>query len=158
MWVFSWIKLSWHSCSVCETNLDGSIDSGNFFLTGCLPLIQKDSFTHIHGLAAYMKEGLSFARDLSLGNSVGSYLCFLLAYIHHKDWLTYSWRTGGSGELCYNFSISNDLTQMVNFLDFFLCSNASICSEILPFSHVVVSVWIDFLSDSKWDAFFHHIP
>ena len=35
--------------------------------------------------------------------------------IHHKDWLTYSGGTDRSGELCYNFSISNDLTQMVNF-------------------------------------------
>ena len=32
--------------------------------------------------------------------------------VHHKDWLTFS---DGPGELCYNFSISNDLTQMVNF-------------------------------------------
>ena len=35
--------------------------------------------------------------------------------IHYKDWLTYSARTGRSGELCCNFSISNDLTQMANF-------------------------------------------
>ena len=35
--------------------------------------------------------------------------------IHHKDWLTYSCGTDRPGELCYNFSISNDLTQMVNF-------------------------------------------
>ena len=35
--------------------------------------------------------------------------------VHHKDWLTYSGGTDSSGELCYNFSISNDLTQMVNF-------------------------------------------
>ena len=35
--------------------------------------------------------------------------------VHHKDWLTYSGRTDRPGELCYNFSISNDLTQMVNF-------------------------------------------
>ena len=35
--------------------------------------------------------------------------------IHHKDWLTYSGGTDRSGELCYNFSISNDLTQMINF-------------------------------------------
>ena len=35
--------------------------------------------------------------------------------IHHKDWLTYSGGTGRPGELCYNFSISNDLTHMVNF-------------------------------------------
>ena len=36
--------------------------------------------------------------------------------VHHKDWLTYSGGTDRPGELCYNFSISNDLTQMVNFL------------------------------------------
>ena len=35
--------------------------------------------------------------------------------IHHKDWLTYYCGTDRPGELCYNFSISNDLTQMVNF-------------------------------------------
>ena len=35
--------------------------------------------------------------------------------VHHKDWLTYSNATNRPGELCYNFSISNDLTQMVNF-------------------------------------------
>ena len=35
--------------------------------------------------------------------------------IHHKDWLTYSGGTDRPGELCYNFSNSNDLTQKVNF-------------------------------------------
>ena len=35
--------------------------------------------------------------------------------VHHKDWLTYSGETDHPGKLCYNFSISNDLTQMVNF-------------------------------------------
>ena len=34
---------------------------------------------------------------------------------HHKDWLPYSGGTDRSGELCYNFSISNNLTQMVHF-------------------------------------------
>ena len=35
--------------------------------------------------------------------------------VHHKDWLTYSGGTDRPGKLCYNFSISNDLTQIVNF-------------------------------------------
>ena len=35
--------------------------------------------------------------------------------VHHKDWLTYSGGTDRTGELCYNFSISNDLTQIVDF-------------------------------------------
>ena len=48
---------------LCETNLDDSIDSGNFSVRGYLPLIQKDSMTHMHGLAVYVKEGLPFPRD-----------------------------------------------------------------------------------------------
>ena len=62
--------------------------------------------------------------------------------IHHKYWLTYAGGTVKPDELCYNFSISNDLTQMVNLptqisdydshspvlLDLFISSDASICS------------------------------
>ena len=59
-----------------ETNLDDSIDSGNFSVRGYLPLIRKDSSTHMHGLTVYVKEGLPFAQDLSLVNSADSYLCF----------------------------------------------------------------------------------
>ena len=96
--------------------------------------------------------------------------------IHHNDWFTYSGGTEQPGELCYNFSISNDLTQMVNFstwipecnshspalLDFFLSSDASICSTMAfpPLGnsdHVAVSVSIDFPSNSQQDALFHHI-
>ena len=60
----------------CETNHDDSIDSGNFSVRGYLLLIQKYSSIHMHGLAAYAKEGVSFAWDLSLENSADSYLCF----------------------------------------------------------------------------------
>ena len=35
--------------------------------------------------------------------------------VHHKDCLAYSGGTDRPGELCYNFSVSNNLTQMVNF-------------------------------------------
>ena len=96
--------------------------------------------------------------------------------VHHKDWLTYSSGTDRPGELCYNFSISNDLTQMVNFptripdcdshspalLDFFLSSDASICSTMAfpPLGNsdrVVVSVSIDFPTNSQQDAPFHRI-
>ena len=96
--------------------------------------------------------------------------------IHHKDWLTYSSGTDRPGELCYNFSISNDLTQMVNFptripdcdshspalLDLFFSSDASICSTMAfpPLGnsdHIVVSVSIDFPSNSQQDDPFHRI-
>ena len=96
--------------------------------------------------------------------------------VHHKDWLTCSGGTERPGELCYNFSISNDLTQMVNLparirdsdshspflLDFFLSSDANICSTMAfpPLGnsdYVVGSLSIDFLSNSKRDALFHLI-
>ena len=41
-------------------------------MTGCLPLIRKDSIPHMHGLAVYVKEELPFAWDVSLKNSVDS--------------------------------------------------------------------------------------
>ena len=62
--------------ALCETNLYDSIDSGNFSVRGYLPLIRKDSGTHMHGLTVYVKERLPFAWDLSLGNFADSYLCF----------------------------------------------------------------------------------
>ena len=89
--------------------------------------------------------------------------------IHHKDWITYSGRTDGSSKLCYNFSISNDLTQVtfstriplsLALLDLFISSDASICSTMAfpPFgnsNHVFVSVSIDFSSYSQQDPPFH---
>ena len=60
--------------AVCETNLDDSTDFDNFSVRGDLSLICKDSTTHIHSLAVYVKEGLPFTQDLSLENSANSYL------------------------------------------------------------------------------------
>ena len=73
--------------------------------------------------------------------------------VHHKDWLTYSRGTDRSGELCYNFSVSND-SHSLALLDLFLSSDASICSTMdFPSSensdHVVVLVSIDFPSNSR---------
>ena len=76
----------------------------------------------------------------------------------------------------YNFSILNDLTEMVNFptwipdcdshspalLDLFISSEASICSTMAfpPLGnsdHVVFLVSIDFPTNSQWDGPFHRI-
>ena len=73
--------------ALCETNLDDSIDSGNFSVRDYLPLIRKDSSTHMHGLAVYVKEGLPFAQDLSLEKSAVSYLCFWPALLDSVSYL-----------------------------------------------------------------------
>ena len=62
--------------ALCETNLDDSIDFGNFSVRGYLPLTQKDSTTHMHGLTVFVKEVLPFAQDLSLENYADSYLLY----------------------------------------------------------------------------------
>ena len=93
-----------------------------------------------------------------------------------KDCLSYSGGTDRPGELCYNFSIVNDVTQIVNFptritdydshspalLDLFISSDASISSTMafLPMGnsdHFVVSVSIDFPINSKQDTSFHRV-
>ena len=85
-----------------------------------------------------------------------------------KDWLTYSGETDRPGELLFFYLMTHDLTQMVNFptqildcdfhsptlLGLFLSSDASICSimafpPLVNSDHVIVSVSIDFPSNSK---------
>ena len=95
--------------ALCETNLDDSIDSGNFSVRGYLPLIRKDSSTHVHGLAVYVKEGLPFARDLSLENSADSYLCFWLALLDSVSYFSFLYQSPSSS-LCMVFdSISSNI-------------------------------------------------
>ena len=64
-----------------ETNLEDSIDSSNFFLMGYLPLIRKDSVTHMHDLEVFVKEGFPFVRNLSLKT--------LNILIYVFDWLIF---------------------------------------------------------------------
>ena len=118
----------------------------------------------------------SYIDEVLLINPSANVFVFGYFNFHHKDYLTSSGGTDRPGELCYNFSISDDLTQMVNFptwipdcdshshalLDLFLSSDASICSTMAfppprNSDHVVVSVSIDFPSNSQWDALFYDI-
>ena len=95
--------------ALCETNLDESNDSGNFSVKGYLPLIWKDSITHMHGLAVYMKGGLSFAWDLFLENSADSYLCFRLALLHSVSHFFFLYQSPSSS-LCMVFdSVSSNI-------------------------------------------------
>ena len=99
--------------ALCETNLDDPIDSGNFSVRGYLPLIQKDSSTHMHGLAVYVKEGLPFAQDLSLENSADSYLCFQLTLLQSLSYFFFVYWSPSS--FCTVFySTSSDIDQFLS--------------------------------------------
>ena len=98
--------------ALCETNLDDSIDSGNFSVRDYLSLIRKDSSTHMHGLAVYVKEGLPFARDLSLENS--AYLCFRLALFHSVSYFFFLYRSPSSA-LCTVFdSVLSNIDEVLS--------------------------------------------
>ena len=111
---------------------------------------------------------LSVSYDYVLINPSANVFVFGDFNVHPKDWLTFSGGTDRHDELCYNFSISNGLTQMVKFptripdcdshspalLDLILSPDASICSPMaLPplgnSDHIVTSVSIDFQVNSN---------
>ena len=80
-------------------------------LWGYLPLIRKDSGTHMHGLTVYVKEGLHFVWDLSLENSAGSYLCFWRALFHSVSYFFFLYQSPSS--LCTVFdSISSIIDEV----------------------------------------------
>ena len=99
--------------TLCETNLDYLINSGNLYVRDYLPLIRKDSIAHIHGLAVYVKEELLFARDLYLENSADSYLCFWLALLHSVCYFFFLYQSPLS--LCtVSASVSSNIDEVIS--------------------------------------------
>ena len=106
--------------ALCETNLDDSIDSDNFSMTGYLPLIRKDSITYMDGFIVHVKEGLPFARELSLENSTGFYLCCRLALLHLVSYFFFLYQSPSSS-LCTVFdSTSSNIDEVISIN---LCAN-----------------------------------
>ena len=99
--------------ALCETNPDYPNDSGNFPVRGYLPLIRKDTTTHMHDFIVYVKEELPFAWDLYLENSADSDLYFRLALVHSLSYFFFLyWSTSSS--LCMVFdSISSNIDKVL---------------------------------------------
>ena len=82
-------------------------------MRGYRPLIQRDSSTHMYGLTVYLKNGLFFARGLSLENSADSYLCFRLALPYSVSYFFFLYRSSSSS-LCTIFdSILSDIEEVL---------------------------------------------
>ena len=99
--------------ALCETNLDDSIDSGNFSVRGYLPLIQKNSNTHMHSLAVCVK-GLPFAWVLSLENSADSHSCFRLALLYSVPYFFFFYRSPSSSLCTVFYSISSNKDEVLS--------------------------------------------
>ena len=144
--------------ALCETNLDDLIDSGNFSVRGYLPLIRKDSSTHMHGLAVYVKEGLPFAWDLSLENSAYFYLCFQLALLHSVSYFFFLYQSP-SLSLCTDLMRFSRSTHMQTFLTLMSIIRAGlpiwmqlidlVNSTIIFLSQMTLLRWLPFLLGSQ---------
>ena len=73
-------------------------------------------WSHSSSLCTVFDSISSNMDEVFLNNPSASVFVFGNFNIHHKDWVTYSGGSNRPGEFCYNFSLSNDLTQMVNCL------------------------------------------
>ena len=146
-----------------KTNLDDSIDSGNFSVRGYLPLESSagsylcfrmallHSVSYFFFLYRSPPPSLCMAFDsipsnidevLSINPSTNVFI-FGDFNVHHKDWLTYSGGNGRSGELCHNFSIPNDLTQMVNLVLYSVKSHTFVkLANLATISNLFVYVFL----------------
>ena len=83
-------------------------------MRGYLPLIRKDSGTHMHGLAVYVKEGIPFERDISLENSADSYLCFRLALLHSVSYFFFLYQSPSSSWCTVFDFISSNIDEVLS--------------------------------------------
>ena len=104
--------------ALCETNLDDLIDYHNLSVRGYLPLIWKDSSAHMHFLTVYVKEGIPFAWDLSLENSVDS--CFWAALLPSVSYSFFLYQSP-SLSLCTVYSISSFMDEVLKLTDLLMC-------------------------------------
>ena len=82
-------------------------------MRGYLPLIRKDSTTHMHALVVDAKEGLPFTRHLSPENSADSCLCFRLALLHSVPYFFFLYQSPSSS-LCTVFDyISSNIDEFL---------------------------------------------
>ena len=80
MWIFPWIRLSWHSCSMWD-NLEWLNWFWQFLFEG-LSSFNLKRFNYSYVWSYSLKERLPFAWDLSLENPMDSILCFRLLLLH----------------------------------------------------------------------------
>ena len=94
--------------ALCETNLDDSIDSGNFSVRGYLPLFQKDSSTHMHVLQFMLKKDFLLHRTYIWKTQ--QILTYVFTWLYSTQCLTFFPSINHLLHLCTQFLILFHLT------------------------------------------------
>ena len=96
--------------ALCETNLDDSIYFGNFSVRGYLPLIRKDSGTHMHSLC---ERRTCFCTGL-ICRKLCRFLCFRLVLLHSVPYFFFFYQSSFLS-LCTVFdSISSNIDEVLS--------------------------------------------
>ena len=153
---------------------------GESFMCFRLSLIHSTSFIFFlyrspSSTSCSVLEAISNSIDKALSQyPSANFFVFGDFNVHNSDWLKFSNGIDIPGQNCYNFAVSHDFTQMVEFptrtpdsvaqrpslLDLFLTSSPDSCSvKPMPAlgnsDHCVVAVTIDFVTQNVKDAPFH---
>ena len=84
----------------------------------------------MHGLTL-LKEGLPFARDLSLQNYLVSYLCFLIVLLHSVSYFFFlSWSPSYSLRTVFD-SISSNIDEVLSINPFLMCLPLDVLTPII---------------------------
>ena len=95
--------------ALSETNLSSNFADSDFCIPGYLPIIRKDSSTHMHGLAVYARDTLPISREVHLEKPTEPFMCFRLSLLHSTSYLFFLYRSPSSQDCSVLDSVSQSI-------------------------------------------------
>ena len=95
--------------ALSETNLSSNMADSDFSIPGYLPIIRKDSNTHMHGLAVYARDTLPISRETHLEKPTEPFMCFRLSLLHSTSYLFFLYRSPSSDDCTVVDSVSQSI-------------------------------------------------
>ena len=95
--------------ALSETNLSSNFADSDFPIPGYLPIIRKDSSTHMHGLAVYARDTLPISREVHLEKPTEPFMCFRLSLLHSTSYLFFLYRSPSSQDCSVLDSVSQSI-------------------------------------------------
>ncbi|XP_065680992.1 uncharacterized protein LOC136094820 [Hydra vulgaris] len=97
--------------ALCETNLSSAVSSYDLSVDGYLPLIRKDSNSHMLGLGIYISKNSPICRETRFESTDYSFMCFCLAPLHSITFLFVLYRSPSSQDCTLLDVISDCIDQ-----------------------------------------------
>ena len=95
--------------AMSETNLNSSIGSSEFSVTGYLPLSRLDSSSYMLGLGVFVRDDLPISRETSLEDLTKSFMCFRVSLLHSTSYLFFLYRSPSNQSCAVLDSVSESI-------------------------------------------------